>query len=1270
MSKKIGRNDLCPCGSGKKYKHCHLKFQNASQLNADQKKLAPSGFKELLENYNSVPLLRLLAALQLLPENHGRNARMELLCRETLLQFDSADTKPSASWDRLKMVIEGYRSGMHDEDPLTNAFTEVAIFEQGNYLVFSGLYVGFTEILNQLTECIFLQKNSLPEDFVKTMRSAIGILLFMSNSAANDAGHSPYLFKKGKSGHIEFPDYDKVQNYLNAVFFDQEYLASVCKELQYDISVLDDFIIDPKSPSLKNEDPEQNPVNYKPIISIEDGYLLYMPTGVLSSLVTYIYKKAEEHGCHGEVVDLIYRRQFHLSCNALARMGWFATTIKLPPVKSPISLRESVFQFDNQKFGYICYVQPREDLDDITDVVGVETKDPYQERTEEVVSYLRTLNPIQTFSVLCLYIIPEIGNDTFFMWSKPSVGNQSLAMTYRELWTIAHSPNVNRLTLWKFAKCYSRTSEVTELMVPGGTLDAYAIYLENNGSLMTSDDERPLGGMLMIVNGSSDNFRREVQEEQNEHAVPIFYQGKVAYAKVTHYREYAPIYEVLEVSESFRIVIESYKMPIWITNPQTTSRTSTWGTYVCEAIAFWLNKMQPHLSSYLDQQGFIQFEIEVAVPDEMMNPGQFELHPVAVDEIKIPTEVVPPVIRVSVPFNFIYAVTLPDNSADKLLMKAVLTGIVDYIREAGNETDLDTAIIEDLVQTTLQPEGAKMLLFSDASTNIKLDDRDLPSLRYINDTDISYILDNIASYLPQGYVIPESIGSLKEKIQLCDDIVKALIIQITAKIAEFDGAELLKWLIELNEKCIQVREFREIAIPAKIACFSDFETEVGKLMDNAKNLVTAAHAVRTLIEFVATKIPTGSRWPNFDDIDELLALTNQITDWGALSESMRMGFDDPEMGLLPSGRIGIDKTLAQEAFKPYAIAKTETSLFRDVENFEANYVPARKTGETVETDESKSLDAAFKAEYRIELTQLLRIIGALVNEGFTKGEASIAMEEAALLRLLSTVEGVSGDDINRALGLLTLLERDNVGTPPTGYNVPDIFPWRYNRPISYIRRPLVKIQKDGEIHYYFGYRHLMQYTDNLLSLLYSSKLPGVTSVEMKSWLAGVSGLKGNPFREAVKQWFEENTAFEVIPHEIRMDKGVGKGHVLADKHYGDIDLLVIDHARRIIYPIECKNIQGGRNIHEMKVEMDDYLGRDGNDKKAKMRKHNDRHEWLVANKDSLANIVPDAKNYEVKSFVITADEIPLSYLRKNDLPLPIKSFAYLRKNGVSYLYDL
>ena len=74
---------------------------------------------------------------------------------------------------------------------------------------------------------------------------------------------------------------------------------------------------------------------------------------------------------------------------------------------------------------------------------------------------------------------------------------------------------------------------------------------------------------------------------------------------------------------------------------------------------------------------------------------------------------------------------------------------------------------------------------------------------------------------------------------------------------DFDGHELLKWLIILNEKCIQAREFREIIIPAKIACFSDIQSEIDEILDTERNLVTTAHATRTLIEFVATKIPLG-----------------------------------------------------------------------------------------------------------------------------------------------------------------------------------------------------------------------------------------------------------------------------------------------------------------------------------------------------------------------------------------------------------------------------
>lgn len=1266
---KIGRNDPCPCGSGKKYKLCHLNKDNNFKGAAAEPMPLPMRFSELIKKYNSIQIIGLLGALQLNPVNHGRNFRFEQMIRETLLQFNADDERPLASWETLKTIIENYETGKSYEDPLTNAFTETAIFEEGNYVVYSGIYVGFTEILNQLTECIFLQKNNLNKEFVKKVRDAIGLLLFMSNSVAKDAGQNAYIYEEGITGEIEFPEYDQAVRYTDAIYFPKDYLTEICTKHGYNQTIIENFLLVPGCSELNDDDPDNNIVNFKPLLEVNKDIILYMPTGIANAIIDYIYSEAKKYNSYDELLDLLYARQFHLSCIALAKTGWLATDIALPPYKGTVSIEETVFQFDNQKLAYICYINSGRKLMVVDKKVESKEADPYESRTNEVVQYLSTINSEQPINVFCLYIIAEVAQDFYFMWSKPSAGNQSLALTYRELWTIAHSEKIDSLSLWKFAKCYSRTNELTRIMAMGGTMDAYAIYRKNHGSLLHSDDANPLGGILMIVNGSSDDFRRDVQKKENEHAVPIFYKGQLAYAKVTRFKDYAPIYIEREISNNFRIVIESYKMPIWITNTQTKLNKESWATYACEAVAFWLNKMTDQLSSFINKQSLIQFEIEIFADEKLLHAEEYIIKDVKPEDIVLNSEVVAPTLKISVPFEFLYAVILPDNSADKILMKAVLNGLVLYIETSGNTTELNKESIDEIIEAVLRPKQAKMLLFSDASANIKMDDRHLPSLRYIKDTDVSYTLDNLTSYLPKEYVIPTKIADKPSKIKLCDNIVAALIVQITNKIAEFDGEDLLKWLIRRNEKCIQVREFREILIPAKIACFSDIDSEIEGLMDGDKNLVTTAHATRTLIEFVASKIPTGGKWPNLDDIDELLAFTNQLTEWGSLSEAMRLNLDDPEMGLLPSGRIGTEKTLEREAFRPYAVAKNESEVFRNVEGFESNYVPSRKTGPAIATDESRGLDTAFKAEFGITVTTLSKVIGALINEGFIKAESCVVIGKESLIAILKKIEDITSEDINISIDLLTLLERDAIGVPPQGYTPLDIFTWRYNRSISYIRRPLVQVSRAGTIYYYYGYRHLMQFIDNLFYLLYSSKLPNPKTDEMKSWLAEVSGDKGKPFRKEVKEWFEQNTDFQVIPHEVKMDRQVPAGHLQTDEHYGDIDLLVVDHSKHIIYPIECKNISGGRNVHEMKVEMDDYLGRDGKDKKAKMLKHVKRHRWLNENKTALSQFVTDIDQYSIRSLILTADEIPLAYIRKDDLPLPVKSFVFLRKNGIAYFAE-
>lgn len=1257
---KIGRNDPCPCGSGKKYKHCHWEQEQRKGM-AKHTALPPATpFETLVNDYNTIPIVKLLAVLQLQLANHGQNVKFENMMRQALLKRKNADNRPFASWDRVKTVIGHYHDGELLDEP-TNTFTDNAVYAEGNYIVYPGIYLNGTEILNQLLECIFIRGNELPDDFKKVVNDGAGILLFMSNNIAKDLQHTGYMYEE-RNDDIVFPEYNAFIEQVGAVVFSKEYLQKVCDAHNYDYSIMQNFILNIGDAALKEDDPEKNIVISKPLIEDGESIILYMSTTVVNAIVDFIYTQARNFSCYNDLLKFLYEEQFHQACMALANQKWAATDIQVPDDAFKLPIQEMVFQFDNQKFGYLCFIHTA----DLAQLNNPKTDSLFEQRNKQVIAHLVSLTSGQEFNVLSLFVLAESGHDVFFSWAKPSTGNQSMTFRYGELKAVAYSDNANSLTLWKFAKAYSKTNEKVRIMSMGGSLDAYSIYYKNHGSLLHSDEANPIGGMLMIAPGSSNDFVRSVQVKRDEHAVSIFINRTIGYIKVIRYKDYAPIYKMKEPHGDFRLVIESYKMPIWITNYQSkkTSET-TWAHYLCEAVAFWLHKMKQDLAQSINELTLVQFEIEIILDVGLLKAEEFTVKEVDTDSVEIRIEIDAPRIRLHIPYEFLYVVWLADNSADKLLMRAVLHGIIQYTEASKREVNLSREQANQIVEKILQPAQAKMILFSDASSNVRLDDRGLPSIRYIQDTDVSFILDNLVDYLPAGFAIPVTITNKDEKIKLCDDIVTALLGVLNERLKAFEGEELIQWLIRANEKCVQVREFREILIPAKIACFSDFEKEVDELLDKNENLVTTAHALRTLIELVATNIPAGKKWANYDDIDELLAITNQIATWGSMSEAMRLGIDDPEMGLLPSGRIGTDKTFEKESLQPYSQARTSGEVFQYIEKFEKNYIPSFRK-DSKPTEDSKVLDEAFLDQFGIRLTTLSQVMGTLINEGFKVANPCFKIKDAdAKNLLLSSIPNITEENIQTTLNMLTLLQRNDLGVPPAGFRQQDIFPWRYSRQLSYLRRPLVKwVDENNDTYYFYGYRHLMAYIDNLLFLLYTGKLPETDSEKMKTWIAEVLSEKGAPFRNAVKDWLKGNPDLEVIDYEVKMQPG---GPINAKKNYGDIDVMAMDHGNHIIYSIECKNSVGARNIHEMKVEMDLYLGREGQEKKAKIKKHVERDQWLKAHPYELNKLVKDPAAYKIVSLILTSEEIPLGYLAKEKVPLPILSFNKLKMDGVAAL---
>ncbi len=85
---KVGRNQPCPCGSGKKYKQCHLDADEAARVAAlppqpTARVIGKTGFG----NYDDIdPLDRLSnGAVDLI--NAGRLEEAERMCQQLLVEF-------------------------------------------------------------------------------------------------------------------------------------------------------------------------------------------------------------------------------------------------------------------------------------------------------------------------------------------------------------------------------------------------------------------------------------------------------------------------------------------------------------------------------------------------------------------------------------------------------------------------------------------------------------------------------------------------------------------------------------------------------------------------------------------------------------------------------------------------------------------------------------------------------------------------------------------------------------------------------------------------------------------------------------------------------------------------------------------------------------------------------------------------------------------------------------------------------------------------------
>jgi len=1244
MGNKIGRNDPCPCGSGKKYKKCCINSDKDFGFTQPKPKKRENKTYKFIRSTDSHQLLNFIIGLQMQPNNHGKNVRIEELATYIVTNLNS---NPNGNLKLFKQHLDTEFASNYLEDIPENLFSENIVFYGGNYTVFSGIYGYAIETFKNLTETIFTQKNNLPDKFKNHVYSGVTLILELGKIISTN-------FKI--EGNIEGANGDTKFVYSSnqiTTSFSQSDIIRICQEHKIDPRIINDFIVEPNDKGFTNNNPDKNPLLKKPIINFEDKYYFVLISNQVAVLNEFVIRVSNQYNCNHELTELYHDKLWHEQWGACDKMGWQLTDIELPQNNTPSILKERVFQFEQNRLAYACFVHNDKDQE----YFSSKNLD-LNKRITEVITELKKNSSMKDHKFLSLITYDCMGRNMFIGFGAPQKDELRLSFSTHQFILLCSSEKWHNLSLWKFAKSYDRFSQKTKTTLTD-TLDIYSIYKSKDESFYFGDETRP--DFLTVVPGDGSRLIKEAKIEKNNHGILSQIKGQNVFIPSTKYANYAPLYKPLNSLGYYAICLKTFDFPIWIVNRQVKNKSMTIQVRnFAEAIGFWLHKLKPEIFDVLNRTISNFFEINIILDQKLFGDTQTKDIVESEDYDNYHFSLNENILEFSIPFSKMKTFTGSNNFGEREMMKAILNAFNLVKGISFSEQD-----IASFINKCIPLGQAKMILLSDSQKDPLVDNRWLVKPFYISDSEVDILLDEIPLLIEQKMEIPKNIDSEEDKKKLFNTATNLLLETLNKEIQNFEFDYLLHVLLELHETLVWKREHNKTMIPAQILCFGNLEGELKEILDKDNRLVKTSIATRCLIEYLAFKPRKGSVKASFDDIDRLLVLMHEIVNYGFLSDAIHFKLANPTVGKLDSGRIGISREFFDEKLKLFAEANTKEEVNRYIENFDNRFEIADYSQEEIEKEDDKEfdeIDSAFLEDWGIGYLNIYKFCYSSFIICIEKQSSTCSMSEPEFIELIKDKTKIGEKEIIAGIERFSITQRDEYLKAPKGFNASEVFPWKYNREFSFTRRFIVKYENDkGETILTWGFRNAISAKKQLDNLLFEGKLNN-GGKRIEKLLGTFRERKGKLYRNKVKDWLKTNPDLTVIDYEVKIDTN---GHLIADKNYGDIDVLVHNRKSNTLYSLECKDTNKAKNIHEMKKEMDNYLGREG--QKGMIQKHVERHNWLNSNKDKLCAFLKIDKEPKVASFMLTSEVIPITYIKAGAIPLPIISFPALKENGTNLL---
>lgn len=1149
------------------------------------------------------------------------------------------------------------------EDPSESLFTEDFIFVGGSFLVFPGVVAEATFILRHISKGLFLCGEQFEDAvFLTKARRLMSAVLALSNEVASRArlvrAMKPIpAFRED----VLVPDAKSLRELKRAATFTSRELADLLRQHKTDAAVLETLTTPLGSVCLDDYSIWSGPLLPKPIVRAGNDIVVALPGMLLAAAWNEVIRLAHDRGIVRDVVTRYSAAVWDSVVQSLAFLEHSLLPISLPTCEAVPDLRDGVFTLDTDKVMYVVLVtdalaeyDPKLPFGEWR-IQGFNTK--LAERIREIEELL--LGEAYFNEVLILLIYQGMGRSLAMPMAPPRV-SPFLMMTAADLETISVLEAGDQLLLWKFAHAGTKVRHETQV-VAFSTLDEFNLYRARGYSYYVSDDGKP--DLLHIATDGALALREELAARRDFRGVASYNDGFLAEVTTLHGTRDVPIYVPKDSvshgqGEYVAVLVEGLPLPVWIVsgkykNEEDQALHHLYAQF-SDAIAYWLWQFSTSIRDIVrplaseHRQILIQLRIQ---PDEF-----WERIPTGASaEEDFAVEVVADRMNARLTVTLRSALTAwlrgPDNRGERLLMVKLLNGLRNLL-SSPSARQLDDAAISAILDRHAPLGQKKKLLFIDTSTNPILDPRGLPEPRKVKLADENLLLDELGEYLgftpasePVG--IPDD-----ERTQILQRVVTFYYDELQRLVASLSSDFLLEHLIAQHEALLRKQALQDLLIPTRIECFTS-EAELSKeLQKEIPSISKAGLASRFVIEYVVAQPPSGIRPISLSVYDRLQALASGLLDFGFESDLIHNRLADIKLWLLPSGRIGADRDDHRRAMGAFLPVFSSGEIFRAKENFEKHWT--RRGSDSGAPPEMKDIDAATKAELGFSLTEIIDAMRETLAIGEGNGKATVTMPLADFVRTLSGKLAWSEAKAADMISLVSLSPRADFLQPPKPFRKEDVFPWRYNRSFSYIRRPLLRRQRNGVEEILWGPRFVILSARHLISLVRYGRFPARSSA-MKKLMGEFNFERGELFNDEVAKVFQGTSSFRV---KTRVKKIRGPNGWL--RVPGDIDVLVAQPTKRRLLVVECKDLAVGRAPHELRNELSNlFEGQAG--KASAIERHEHRVEWA---REHLAEILrwlgldATGRRWRVDSLVVVDRELITPYLMQSKTR--IISFAELK----------